>query len=82
MATTRETQAVRNVVAAWNDVDFVLEIPSTWDSVQTNAFYKAVEAMHESLLNLQYAVDILEPPHQTDCICADCSGAELTADND
>lgn len=23
-----------------------------------------------------------EPPHQTGCICADCSGAELTADND
>lgn len=23
-----------------------------------------------------------EPRHQTGCICADCSGAELTADND
>lgn len=23
-----------------------------------------------------------EPPHQTGCVCADCSGAELTADND
>lgn len=23
-----------------------------------------------------------EPPHRTGCICADCSGAELTADND
>jgi hypothetical protein len=24
----------------------------------------------------------VEPPHAMDCICADCSGAELTADND
>lgn len=23
-----------------------------------------------------------EPPHPHDCICADCAGAELTADND
>lgn len=23
-----------------------------------------------------------EPPHQSGCICADCSGAELTVDND
>lgn len=23
-----------------------------------------------------------EPPHMSGCICADCSGAELTADND
>ena len=23
-----------------------------------------------------------EPPHQAGCICADCSGAELTSDND
>ena len=23
-----------------------------------------------------------DPPHQSGCICADCSGAELTADND
>lgn len=82
MATQTEIQAIRAVVMAWADVDFTLEIPSTWGSFQTHAFYKAVENLERSLLNLQYAAGILEPRHQTDCICADCSGAELTADND
>lgn len=27
-------------------------------------------------------LDDYEPPHYTGCICADCSGAELTARND
>lgn len=32
--------------------------------------------------NVDTEADEPEPPHSHNCICADCSGAELTADND
>lgn len=38
--------------------------------------------MMESRLYAMFDGKDPEPPHQTGCICADCSGAELTADND
>lgn len=51
----------------------------------TNTIYlegEVYSALDNYVKRLLARVAEQEPRHQTGCICADCSGAELTADND
>lgn len=58
-------------------------ILKTWNGMAVTNRIVLEYDMCESLLKyLEIYLGKREPPHQTDCICADCSGAELTADND
>ncbi len=43
---------------------------------------KVLNRVAELIVNAVNAHLDREPGHQLGCICADCSGAELTADND
>lgn len=48
----------------------------------TNRIVLEYDLCNELLRYLEVFIGRSDPPHQTGCICADCSGAELTADND
>lgn len=60
---------------------------SAWlkDQVDADGIVGAGETEMDAIKSLadQYrALEEQEPRHQTGCICADCSGAELTSEND
>ena len=48
----------------------------------TNTIYFELETWKALLAFVEREKQNREPSHQTGCICADCAGAELTADND
>ena len=75
-----------------NGEEWVLGIdkPEPSSAVIDNTLFfpkEAIQAMWEKREDENYFYirvigEEVEPPHQTGCVCADCSGAELTSDND
>lgn len=53
------------------------------DHMRADARRSGIRERKEFIAKLQAILDErAQERHQTGCICADCSGAELTADND